>query len=60
MGEDVLVGMNTRVLGGWLGNNISAAQSSRVLLLGQLGQFCLFNAKQIYSFCYFLMHLDSH
>ena len=39
---DVLIGMNTRVLGGWLGNKISASQSGGVLPLGQFGQFHFF------------------
>ena len=36
---DVLIGMNTRVLSGWLGSKISAAQSGGETLLGQLGSF---------------------
>ena len=36
---DVLIRMNTRVLSGWLGSKISAAQSGGASLLGQLGPF---------------------
>ena len=36
---DILIRMNTRVLGGWLGSKISAGQSGGVSLLGQLGPF---------------------
>ena len=59
---DVLIGMNTRVLGGWLGSKISAGQSGGVSLSGQLGLFYfpLILHIFIYSFIYFLMHLDFH
>ena len=30
---DVLIGMNTRILGGWLGSKISAGQNGGVPLL---------------------------
>ena len=53
LGLDVLIRMNTRVLGG---------QSGGVLLFGQLGPFH-FSLKLnvfIYSFLYFVMHLDFH
>ena len=62
MGMDVVIGMNTRILGGWLGNKISAGQSGGVPLLGELAQFhfSLILNVLIYSFLYFLMHLDFH
>ena len=51
MGLHLLIGMNTRVLRGWLDNKISAGQSGGVLLLQQLGQFHFFsNTKHIYLF----------
>ena len=62
IGVDVLIRMNTRVLGGWLGSKISAGQSGGVSLLGQLGpfHFSLILNIFIYSFLYFLMYLDFH
>ena len=62
MGVNVLIGMNARVLGGWLGSKISAGQSGEVPLLGELGpfHFSLILNLFIYSFLYFFMHLDFH
>ena len=59
---DVLIGMNTRVLGGLVGSKISTGQSGWVSLLGQLGpfHFSLILNILIYSFLYLLMHLDFH
>ena len=57
---DVLTGINTRALGGWLGSKICAGQGGGVSFLGQLGQFhfSLILNIFIYSFLCFLMHLD--
>ena len=62
MGVVLLIGMNTRVLSGWLGSKISAGYSGRVSHLGQLGpfHFPLILNVFIYSFLYFLKHLDFH
>ena len=62
MTVDALIGMNTRVLNGWLGSKISAGQSGGILLLGQLGpfHFSLTLKVSVYSFLHFLMHLDFH
>ena len=59
---DVLIRMNTRVLVVWLVSKISAGQRGGVLLLRQLGpfHFSLMLNVFIYSFLYFLMHLDFH
>ena len=63
-GVDVLIGINTRVLGSWLCNKIFASKSGGALLLGQLGQFHFFYTKRIYLFIclfiYFLMLLGLH
>ena len=49
---DVLIGMNTRVLGGLVGSKISTGQSGGGLL-GQLGPISLFfNIKHIYFFIF--------
>ena len=60
VGLDVLIRMNTRVLGGWLGSKISAGQSGGVSLLGQLGpfHFSLILSIFIYSCLNFLIYLD--
>ena len=50
-GVDVLIRMNTRILGGWLGSKISAGQSGGGIAFRTIRPISLFfNTKHIYLF----------